>query len=239
MTLKSAEAWGATHTGNKRNKNEDRFLIRELPEIIILAVADGMGGLPGGEIAAQICVNTFQEYDFSKKNLEKDLKMVLGRAGKRIQHHAAKNPELENMGTTATVAAVYKNKVFWIHIGDSRIYLLHQNKIKQVSTDHTFIQDLIDDGTLTLDQAKKHPFRNVLDQCLGCDEIEPDFGVFKIEKNDRLLLCSDGLTKHLSDLQIESLLKTMSIQKTGQLLVKTALEEGGTDNITVIVKTFY
>ncbi|MDA3790201.1 MAG: SpoIIE family protein phosphatase [Desulfobacula sp.] len=119
------------------------------------------------------------------------------------------------------------------------MYLLHHNKIKQITTDHTFIQDLLDDGTLTPDQARTHPLKNVLDQCVGCDEFQPDTGVFNIEKNDRLLLCSDGLTMHLSDVQIELVLKTKSLQKAGQQMIQTALKRGGADNVTVIVKDFY
>jgi protein phosphatase len=119
------------------------------------------------------------------------------------------------------------------------MYLLHNNKIKQVTTDHTFIQDLLDDGTLTPDQVGTHPLRNVLDQCVGCDGMEPDTGVFNIEQSDRLLLCSDGLTMHLSDVQIESILKTKSLQKAGQQLIQMALKMGGADNVSVIVMEFY
>lgn len=238
MTSKDPEIWGKSHIGYKRNKNEDRFLIKELPGIIILVVADGLGGTPGGEIAAQIAIDAFQEYKFSKENLEKDLKTALMIAEKQI-HKVNKKPGLESMGTTVTAAALYKSKIFWIHVGDSRIYLLQDKGIKQITTDHTFIRELIEDGTITPAQAEIHPLRNVLDQCVGCDEIQPDNGVFHIEKNNRLLLCTDGLTKHLSDLQIESILKTNPTQEAAQLLIQAALKMGGTDNVTVIVKEFY
>lgn len=238
MAVKNADTWGESHIGYKREDNEDRFLIKELRKIIILAVADGIAGCAGGEVAAQTIIDVFQEYEFSKENLEKDLSMTLLKAEKQIHKKVKNNSGLEGMGTTATIAVSYKNKVFWTHVGDSRMYLFHDKKIKQITTDHTFIQDLIDDSTLTLDQAKKHPLRNMLDQCVGCDEMDPDSGMFKIKKNDRLLLCSDGLTKHLSDLQIESILQRESIQEAGQKLIKAALKMGGTDNVTVIVKEF-
>ncbi len=140
------------------------------------------------------------------------------KAEKQIHKKVKNNSGLEGMGTTATIAVSYKNKVFWTHVGDSRMYLFHDKKIKQITTDHTFIQDLIDDSTLTLDQAKKHPLRNMLDQCVGCDEMDPDSGMLKIKKNDRLLLCSDGLTKHLSDLQIESILQENLFRKQAKNL---------------------
>ena len=239
MTSNITNICGESHNGYKRKNNEDRFLIKELSEILILVVADGIGGHAGGEIAAQLIIDAFQKYKFSKQTLEKDLKMALGKAEKLVHHKMKNNIELDSMGSTATAAVFKKGKVFWIHIGDSRMYLMRDKKIKQITTDHTFIQDLIDDGTLTLEQAKTHPLRNMLDQCVGCDEIEPESGMFDIQKNDRLLLCSDGLTTHLSDLQIESILKTKSTKKTCQQLIRTALKMGGRDNVTVIVKDFY
>ncbi len=239
MSSTNINLWGKSHIGYRRKNNEDRFLIYEMPEITILVVADGVGGHTGGEIAAQLVIDTFQEYKFSKNNLQQDLGIALFKAEKRIHHKVHENPDLDGMGTTITTAAIYKDKIFWRHVGDSRMYLLHDKKFKQITTDHTFIQDLIDDGTITLEKAKTHPLKNMLDQCVGCEEIKPDYGEFNIEKNDRLMLCSDGLTKHLSDLQIESILKTDSIQNAGQQMIQAALEMGGTDNVTVIISRFY
>ena len=238
MTVIDTDTWAESHIGYKRKDNEDRFLIKELPGLMILAVADGMGGHAGGEIAAQIVIDAFREYNFSKENLERDLKKALYNAQKKILSKMIENYDLDGMGSTATIAVLYRNKTFWIHVGDSRIYLLHNKKIKQITTDHTFIQDLIEDGTITLEQAKTHPLKDMLDQCVGCDEIQPDAGVFNLQKNDRLLLCSDGLSRHLSDLQIESILATNTVQKTCQQLIQATLKMGGTDNVTVIVKEF-
>ncbi|MBA3010062.1 MAG: Stp1/IreP family PP2C-type Ser/Thr phosphatase [Desulfobacula sp.] len=238
MTVENNGAWGKSHTGCKRKSNEDRYLIKIVSEISILAVADGMGGLPGGEIAAQIVIDTFQEHVFSKTDLETDLKTVLLTAEKKILQKIQENPKLEGMGTTATAATVYQSKVFWIHIGDSRLYLLRNKKIKQITKDHTFIQDLIDDGTLSPEQAYKHPLKNMLDQCLGCDDSESDCGIFQIKKNDRLLLCTDGLTKHLPDSQIESIMAINSIHEAGRQLIEESLKMGGSDNITIVIKNF-
>ena len=239
MIKKIIGVWGESHKGHKRKLNEDRFLIRELPGITILAVADGVGGNGNGEKAAEIVIDAFRTYKFSGESIKKNLSTVLVNAEKRIHHEINKNSNLNDMGTTATSAIFYKGKIFWIHVGDSRIYLLHRQKIKQITTDHTFIQDFIDDGSLTIDQAKTHPLRNMLDQCVGCDEMEPDSGTIHIDKGDRLLLCSDGLTMHLSDIQIESILKMNSIKKAGEELLNTALKMGGADNVTVIIKDFF
>ena len=239
MISKTIEVWGKSHKGKKRQQNEDRFLIRELPKLLILAVADGVGGNVFGEKAAEIVIDTFHGYEFSPDNLEKDMRAALETADKRIHHEVKKNAGLHGMSATATICVLYRNQVFWIHVGDSRMYLFHDKKITQITRDHTFIQDLIDDGSLTPDQAEKHPLKNMLDQCVGCDEIEPDNGVFNIEKHDRLLLCSDGLTTHLSDSQIESILKKNPIQEAGRRLLCTALQMGGKDNVTVIVSEFF
>tara|TARA_B100000614_G_C14531005_1_gene486526 strand:- start:312 stop:1031 length:720 start_codon:yes stop_codon:yes gene_type:complete len=236
MISKRAAVWGESHAGNVRKQNQDRYLVKELPEIMILAVADGIAGSPGGELASQIVIDETQKYNFSPQKIKEDLGMVLVKAEKRIHDTVNKNPDLEGMGTTAIIVALYKKKVFWIHIGDSRLYLLHSTKIKQITTDHTFIQDLIDDGSITPEKAKTHPLKNMLDQCVGCGEAKPDYGVFNMQINDQLLLCSDGLTKHLSDLQIESILNTNPAQAAVQQLIQTALKMGGTDNVTVIVK---
>jgi serine/threonine protein phosphatase PrpC len=235
---KNSNIWGESHIGYKRKNNEDRFFIQELSRIVILAVADGLGGSAGGEIAAQHVIDAFRDSEFSKEHLEKDLADALSKAEKQIFNNVKKNPDLYGMGSTVTTAAVYQNRIAWIHVGDSRMYLLHDNKIKQITRDHTFLQDFIDDGTLTPQQAKIHPFKDMLDQCVGSEEIEPDQGVFTVEKNDRLLICSDGLTKHLSDLQIESILTITSVKEAGRQLIREALRMGGSDNITVIVKTF-
>ncbi len=236
MISKRTTAWGESHVGYVRKHNQDRYLVKELPEITILAVADGIAGCPGGELAAQIVIDETQKYRFSPKKIKNDLSMILVKAEERIHHTVNKNPDLEGMGTTAIIVVLHKNKVFWINVGDSRLYLLHNTKIKQISTDHTFIQDLIDDGSITPEQAKTHPLRNMLEQCVGLGESQPDCGVFNMHINDQLLLCSDGLTKHLSDLQIESILNTNPAQTAVQQLIQTALKMGGTDNVTVIVK---
>lgn len=236
MTVIDTDTWGESHIGCKRKTNEDRFLIKELPGLMILAVADGMGGHAGGEVAAQIVIDAFAEYNFSKDNVKNDLKSALETAQKNILYKSSRNFDLDGMGSTATTMALFQNKAFWVHVGDSRIYLLHDKKIRQITTDHTFMQDLIEDGAISLEQAEKHPLKNLLDQCVGCDEIHPDTGMLTLRKNDRILLCSDGLTRHLPDVQIESILMVNPVQRAGQQLIRTALEMGGADNVTVIVK---
>ena len=139
MVSKNVGVWGESHIGYKREGNEDRFLIKELRKIIILAVADGIAGCAGGEVAAQTIIDVFQEYEFSKENLEKNLSMALLKAEKQIHKKVKNNSSLEGMGTTATIAISYKNKVFWEHVGDSRLYLFHDKKIKQVTNHYILL----------------------------------------------------------------------------------------------------
>ena len=223
MVIKNITFAGETHIGLKRTNNEDKFLIKELRDLTILVVADGVGGNPGGEIASGILADTIRDADFSGENIASELTLVLNAAQNRITDIARKK-DMEGMGTTATIVILCQNQVDWIHVGDSRFYCLRKGVLQQITTDHTFIQDLIDDGTLTLETAKKHPLKNMLDQCLGCEEIEPESGELHVEKGDRLLLTSDGLTDLVPDHRIASLLNTNStVQESVQNLIQAAL----------------
>ena len=230
-----AGAWGESHAGCRKKRNEDRFLIKQLEESLLLAVADGIGGHAGGEVAAEIVIDTFRDHRFAGERPEKDLGLALAAAEKRLRHRAAGEPALEGMGTTLTSAVIHRNAVHWIHVGDSRMYLLRGGKIKRITKDHTFIQDLVDDGTITPIQAERHPLKELLDQCVGCEGLLPEHGLLQMERGDRLLLCSDGLTKHLSDRQIEALLRDASAEEAPRELIRTALEMGGSDNVTAVV----
>jgi protein phosphatase len=232
--------WGTSHTGYKRSRNEDRYLIKPFQHnhAILLGVADGMGGEPGGDISAQILVDALQKYQTPSKTIEQDLTDILEIAGKEIRSKAKEKIELKGMGTTATVALVSNGMAYWAHVGDSRLYLSRNGELKQISTDHTFVQDLIDDGTLSQDDADRHPLRNMLDQCVGCDTMLPDRGKFSVQPGDRLLLCSDGLTRHVSNDKIKETLEIDNARTASEQLVGLALEAGGTDNVTAVVMMY-
>jgi protein phosphatase len=228
---------GTSHTGYKRRRNEDRYLIKSLPNIqaVLLGVADGMGGEPGGDISAQIIVDTLQKYQTSSKTIEQGLTDILEKAGNIIRLRAKEETKLEGMGSTATVALVSDGMVYWSHVGDSRLYLFHKDELKQITTDHTYLQDLIDDGTLSQRDADRHPLRNMLDQCVGCQEMKPDSGHFPVHPGDTILLCSDGLTRQVSNDRIKATLEIDNARTASEQLVNLALEAGGKDNITAVV----
>lgn len=236
MVINSEHIQGVSHTGYRRQRNEDRFLIRHVDDSgALLAVADGVGGEVGGDIAAQTVVDILQELPLNSSADELHLADFLKQAGKQIFQITVQRPELEGMGTTATVVLVRKENVYWAHVGDSRLYHLSSGQLQQITTDHTFVQDLIEDGTLTSEEAQRHPLRNMLDQCVGCSSLEVEKGCFKVKKSDRLLLCSDGLTKHVADQELEVTLGEGNARQSVQGLLEQSLKAGGKDNIAIVV----
>lgn len=226
-----------TDKGPRRSRNEDRFLVRELADgSVLLLVADGMGGESGGDVAAQVVVDILARFPGADGKGHEPLVAALHEADDRIRALADEDPEHEGMGTTATVVLYGQGSAHWAHVGDSRLYHLHRGRLRQVTTDHRFIQEFLDDGSLTPEQAATHPFRNVLEQCVGCSEVSPDGGSFPVADGDRLLLCSDGLTRYLDDGEIGTSLATQAPAGTvAETLIRTAIDRGGRDNVTVIV----
>ncbi|MDA3895385.1 MAG: protein phosphatase 2C domain-containing protein [Desulfobacteraceae bacterium] len=237
MSIALKNVWGTTHTGYQRSRNEDRFLIKPLQEnqAILLGVADGMGGEAGGDISAQIVVDNLQKYQTPSETIEQDLTDILDKAGKEIRLRVEKEIKLDGMGTTATVVLVSNGMAYWSHVGDSRLYLSRKREFRQITIDHTFVQDLIEDGTLSQYDADRHPLRNMLDQCVGYTDMIPDSGRFSVQPGDAVLLCSDGLTRQVSDDKIKATLDIGNARKASEKLVKAALKAGGIDNVTAVV----
>jgi len=195
MRQGSDHIWAQSHIGYKRKTNQDRFLVRRLDDRkgVLLAVADGMGGEAGGDIAARMVIDDLERASIAYRASEHDLSRILAQADEKIRKRAKKAPSLEGMGTTATVVLVRQNTAYWSHAGDSRLYLFHAGSLDQISIDQTFIHDLIADGTITREEADRHPMRNVLDQCVGCGSLSVESGRCKVMEGDRVLVCSDGL----------------------------------------------
>lgn len=220
----------------------DRGLVRELNEDALgyrdhlFAVADGMGGHEAGEIASAIAVESIlaSETDSEPKTA---LETAVHRANQAILDRIALQPELSGMGTTLVVLVIRENQAFTAHVGDSRIYLLTQNRLQQVTHDHSLVAELVKNGGLTEAEAKSHPQRNILTQALGAKgELEIEINSISLMTGDRLLLCTDGLTGMLQDTEIQALLaQTKEPQAIAEDLVRTANERGGSDNISVIV----
>ncbi|MDL2216959.1 protein phosphatase 2C domain-containing protein [Desulfovibrio sp. OttesenSCG-928-M14] len=226
-----------THIGNKRKSNEDRYFVREQADgSLLMAVADGVGGMPGGEKAAELAMSAVAAADFGESVTQARLLQLVMNAHASIVRYSDAHPRLEGMGTTLTAAVVRENAVSWVHVGDSRLYIQHSGTLRQLTTDHRFLSSMVEDGDITAEEALNHPLRNMLDQCLGCSSIEPEQGSAALEPGDRLLLCTDGLYGEVPLESVESILSAdiAANQKATQLLA-AALNAGGTDNVTFIV----
>lgn len=202
-----------------------------------------MGGYNGGEIASRIAtasVKSYIETNFStieplKENILELIRSAIEYANMVVYEKAKENEELENMGTTLEVCLIYNNKAFIGHIGDSRIYRIRKNIIRKLTQDHSYVQELVKDGTITKEEAINHPKKNMLMKALGCTPfVEPDVTVKGFLKDDIIVICSDGLTNMLSDEEIyENVIK--DINNSSENLVNKANELGGYDNITVVI----
>ncbi len=218
--------------GLVRNLNEDRFIAAEN----LLAVADGMGGHLAGEVAAQIAIDTLKGTVIVDPVLD-CLRNVFQAANRTIFERGKNNKEQEGMGTTLTAVYLQDLKAYLAHVGDSRAYLICGDSIRQLTEDHSYVNQLVALGTLSKEEAKKHPQRNILLRVLGIDEeIEVDVNEISLNLGDRILLASDGLFTDVSQEKIaEILTKGLSIENTATELIDAALAAGGKDNVTVVI----
>lgn len=236
------ETYALTDMGIARSMNEDYFYISEeslghLPNLFI--VADGMGGHKAGEFASRYTVDAIVKS--VKKCRKKDpgaiLQTGISAANEAIREHTRIHPNMRGMGTTV-VAATYKNGLLTVaNVGDSRLYLVGE-KMRQITVDHSLVQELIRIGEITEEQAKTHPDKNVITRAIGPEKVvKIDFFEVNIDPGDKVLLCSDGLTNMVQDEEIQMILcaKDMALDKKVELLVDTANKNGGKDNITVVV----
>ncbi len=228
--------YAQTHIGMVRKKNEDRYLIKEMSnDSVLLMVADGMGGEALGDVAAEIVRGSFDDITPGLNNFESLLVNRIENANRVILKKVAKNEDLEGMGTTVTCALVIKGVLHWAHVGDSRMYVIRDNKIAQVTTDQNMAQFLMEEGKLTEEEARHHPSRNHLDQCVGCKDCKPDTGTLAVKKGDLLLLTTDGLNGELCIETITSIItSTNDIEIKVESMMRSALDAGGKDNITIV-----
>ena len=224
--------------GLVRDGNEDSALIS--PNLI--AVADGMGGHAGGEVASAIAINTLENLlpvitDASIDiDSREDLFLNISyEVDAEILQVSKEKPELSGMGTTLTALTLSDNKVDLLHIGDSRCYRWRDKKLEKLSYDHTVMQELLDQGRLTPEEVFDHPQRSLLTQALmGDSGIDPVLMSYEIKAGDKFLLCSDGLTNVLSELEITKIIKATSDDQLLDELIKETKAKGAPDNITIV-----
>ena len=234
---------GKTDVGRVRQDNQDDYRAGELPGDAAWAlVCDGMGGARGGREASQ-CACSVIERCFQEQysqcipgEEETFLKKSLLSANRFVFQKALREESLAGMGTTAVCALVRGGKVFLCHAGDSRAYLYRDGRLAQLTHDHSYVQELVDCGTITVEEAEHHPQKNIITRALGVDyRLDPEFTSVAVHPGDILLLCSDGLTNAVPRPQLEQLLRTGSFYDLPDLLIRAANENGGKDNITALL----
>lgn len=225
-------AASATDQGLHRSNNEDAFLVDD--ERALFAVADGMGGHRGGEVASQTAIEALRAAVANGVPLHD----AISGANTAVRARAAGNDELTGMGTTMTaLIAIGGHQLLVGHVGDSRAYLLHDGTLRRATDDHSLVEELVREGRLTPEQAESHPQRAIVTRALGVDErVDVDLYTLDIEVGDRIVLCSDGLTTMVRERDIERLARTEpDPQRLAEGLVAAANAAGGDDNITVVV----
>ena len=234
---------GKTDVGRVRQENQDDYRAGELPGGAVWAlVCDGMGGAKGGREASQgacnVIENFFQEQyaQCGAGQEEPFLKKALLYANRFVFQKAAHEEALAGMGTTAVCALVRSGNVYLCHAGDSRAYLIRDGKLTQLTHDHSYVQELVDCGTITKEEAEHHPQKNIITKALGVDyRLEPEFTAAKLKREDRLLLCTDGLTNMVPVEEMEKLLAQGAFYDLPDRLIEAANAHGGSDNITALL----
>jgi protein phosphatase len=210
------EKYAITHQGLVRSNNEDRFLVMELGDgALLLAVADGMGGRAGGEVAAQLTVDSLAGFSLHPGDTARQLGGQILNANKKVCLQARCKKNLQGMGCTATVALIQNDQISWGHVGDSRLYLFRKNKLHQLTTDHNIAQLMVELGEMSRNDSASSPFRHILNQCVGQPDCRPDIGRQALEPGDLVMLCTDGLHGSITDTVI-----AMHLDQKGSLEAK-------------------
>lgn len=235
----------STDKGKVRKNNQDSYFVSEDTELPLFIVADGMGGHKAGEVASNMAVEIVKDFFIEKKeelkknkvDISKFIRSAVEKANTIIYKKSIENDEFHGMGTTITMAYIFENKLYIGHVGDSRAYLLRNNKFIQITEDHSLVAEMVKKGSISEEEAECHPQRNIITRAIGTDdEVITDIIVEDIYKDDILLLCTDGLTNMMNDDEIkEILINKIDLQKNCNSLVKKANRLGGIDNVTVIV----
>jgi protein phosphatase len=245
LIRKGIELASLSDVGCERENNEDSYSYWEPPSDgdftrkgRLLVVADGMGGHQGGQEASRIAVQVVEEVYIASHDGSPQAVLTAGvqAAHRQIRAHAEQNPALQGMGTTCTAVALVGNQVYFAHVGDSRLYRVSGSNISRLTHDHSYVGRLIDSGMISPEEAETHPQRHILTAALGAGpDVVPDCPEQPIllEKDDALLLCTDGLWSLISDRELQTTIDSKPPIEACRALVKMAKDRGGPDNITL------
>ena len=225
-----------TNVGLIRAGNEDAAIISP----VLIAVADGMGGHAGGEVASALAIKGISKMNSASTNSDSVFAVTeifsarVNEINKSIERSVIENPDLAGMGTTLTALISTKESIAMLHVGDSRCYRLRKNKLMQLSTDHTVIQELLEQGAITEGEIKNHPQRSLLTQALmGRDDLKPQIELLDAKSGDRFLLCSDGLSSVVDEAKIAGAF-TGDLQASIDSLIELTYKNGAPDNVTIV-----
>lgn len=236
--------YGMSDVGRRRDNNQDCFEIRQIAENAqLIVLCDGMGGAAGGSTASTLARDTIIRQisasyrpDLNLRSIKNIMQAAISAANIRVFDQSVNDQSLAGMGTTAVVALVTDGCAYIAHVGDSRAYLIGQSGMNQLTTDHSIVQMMVESGQITADEARVHPKRNIITRAVGVsDSVKIDFDQISTRAGDRLLVCSDGLTNYASADEICEIVKNNPAQDAVHLLISLANQNGGGDNITVVL----
>lgn len=238
------DIYGHTDVGRVRSNNQDTFCLGKLSDTAVYAVVcDGMGGANGGNVASKIAADMMEsrivcQYreNMPEASVLNMLESAVDAANVQVYDKALSDPELTGMGTTLVAVIADGPVAYVVHVGDSRLYHFTGQELVQVTTDHSVVQEMIEKGQLTEQQAKGHPRKHFITRAVGVDiHVRPDYDVLTLTPGDTLLLCTDGLTNMVGDEVLETTLRSESTEQLPAILVQKANDAGGEDNITAVV----
>lgn len=230
-----------TNVGKKRSSNEDTAHIAEYQDLTVLLIADGMGGHKSGEVASKLAVDTLIAMLEEEYRAGEDIETFFVKAIKQansVIYKASCNEENEGMGTTFAALVVRKDDALIFHVGDSRVYLFRDGSLRQLTKDHSLVNELSGKGSL--DDESYRRLKHIITRCLGTEgDVEVDRSRIKAKNSDRFLLCTDGLTDEVTSDEMENILCSENdVQKNCDQLVDLALEHGGSDNVTICMMEY-
>lgn len=221
-----------TDVGKLRANNQDALIVEER----LWGVADGMGGHKGGEVASAGARDGLKRVLHGKEPDPKMLRFAVEAVNRRLYLQQKDDPALSGMGTTLTLLWAASKEVYIAQVGDSRAYLLRDGAFTQITQDHSLVQELVNQGALTPEQAQHHPMRNVITRAVGTDEgVEVDLFTKERRLGDIWLLCSDGLSGMVEDEDMAQILRTKAPEAAADTLLQAALDNGGRDNVTFVI----
>ncbi len=231
------KAVGNSVIGMRRTNNEDAIYINEQKNLYL--VADGMGGCNAGEVASSTAISAFVKAMENAENGEILDKMIsaVTQCNKKVYQKSRENIEFLDMGTTLVAVTIENEKMFVVHVGDSRVYLFRENNLQQITTDHSYVMELVKIGSITREEAEVHPKRNIITRAIGIrEDVEADTIIEDMKQGDKILLCTDGLSNMVSKGEMTKILiEQCSTEEKVKKLVVLANEKGGLDNISLIL----